>query len=74
MNRREFKFIKSIVIARPSWSGGQMQMEGRASPLDFTVPPFKGLASTGVKGLNKQGNYSLRRPPKLIISQAVIRH
>ena len=23
---------------------------------------------------NKQGNYSLRRPPKLIIPQAVIRH
>ena len=24
--------------------------------------------------VNKQGNYSLRRPPKLIIPQAVIRH
>ena len=27
-----------------------------------------------LKAPEKQGNYSLRRPPKLIIPQAVIRH
>ena len=33
-----------------------------------------GILSAASKDQDKQGNYSLRRPPKLIIPQTVIRH
>ena len=51
-------------------------LEGISIPCDFCDKKFSSRPSLAnhKSKYHKQGNYSLRRPPKLIIPQAVIRH